>query len=85
MFKRDWIMSLNINNKSTLNSGHNWEDLHIQLRNQQICTSNNHNQIKGGPLESGFCICFIVDLLMQHMFGCEIQLVEAGEHEKQTK
>ena len=32
---------------------------------------NNHKQIKGGLiLQSGFCICFIVDLLMQHKLCC---------------
>ena len=30
-----WTMSSNINNYSTLNNEHNWEDLCIQLRNQQ--------------------------------------------------
>ena len=28
---------------STLNSEHDWEDLYIQLRNQQTCISDNHN------------------------------------------
>lgn len=29
-----------------LNGDHNWEDLwHIQLKNQQTCAFNNHNQI----------------------------------------
>ena len=32
----------------TLNSGHNWEDLCIYLRDQQICTLDNHSQIWGG-------------------------------------
>ena len=27
MFKRNWTTSLNINNYSTLNNEHNWEDL----------------------------------------------------------
>ena len=38
-----WIMSSNINNYSTLNSENNWEDLCIQLRNQQTCTLDDHN------------------------------------------
>ena len=42
---RDWVTSSNINNYHILNSEHNWEDLDIQLRNQETCTSNNHNQI----------------------------------------
>jgi len=46
-FKRDWITSSTtsstINNYSTLNNGHDWEDLCIQIRNQQTCTFDNHN------------------------------------------
>ena len=38
-------MSSNVNNYSTLNSEHNWEDPCIHLRNWQTCTSNNHNYI----------------------------------------
>ena len=33
----------NISNSPTTNNEHNWEDLCIQLRNQQACTSNNPN------------------------------------------
>ena len=32
-----------MNNYSTLNGEHSWEDLHIQLRNQQTRISNNYN------------------------------------------
>jgi hypothetical protein len=35
---------------SILNGEHNWEDLCIQLRNQQICIFVNHNRIMGGPI-----------------------------------
>ena len=42
MFKRDWTMYSNISNYSTLNSEHNWEDLCIEFRNQQTCTSDNY-------------------------------------------
>ena len=31
--KRDWTTPSNINNYSTLNNEHNWEDLCIQSRN----------------------------------------------------
>ena len=37
-------------NYSTLNNEHDSEDLRIQLRNQQTCTSNNHNWIRGGSI-----------------------------------
>ena len=30
-------------NYSTFNSDHHWDDLCIQSRNQQTCTSNNYN------------------------------------------
>jgi hypothetical protein len=33
----------NINDYYTLNSEYNWEDLYINLRNQQTCTSDNLN------------------------------------------
>ena len=63
------------NNYSTLNIEHNWEDLCIMLRNQQTCTSDNHNYIMGGPnFQSSLWTCFIVDLLMQHKF-CSVNLV----------
>jgi hypothetical protein len=35
---------------STLSSEHNREDLYIQLINQQTCTSNKHNFIRGGMI-----------------------------------
>ena len=39
--------------KTTLHSIVNsWEVLCIQLRNQQPCTSDNYNSIKGGPIVS---------------------------------
>jgi hypothetical protein len=42
--KRDWTTPSNINNYSTLNNEHKWEDLCTQLsRNPQACTSHNHN------------------------------------------
>lgn len=31
---------------------HNWEDLCIMLRDQQTCTFNNHNYIKGHPVSN---------------------------------
>jgi hypothetical protein len=39
---------------STLNSKHNCEVLCIQLKNQQTCTSDNHNKIRGGPIFNPF-------------------------------
>ena len=50
VFKRDCTTSSDFINYSTPNSEHNWEDLCIQLRNQQTSTSENHNLIKGGPI-----------------------------------
>ena len=41
-------MSSNINNYSTLSNEHDCEDLHICLRNQQTCTSDKHNYVRGG-------------------------------------
>ena len=35
MFNTDWTTSSNINNYYALNKEHNWEDLCLQLRNQQ--------------------------------------------------
>ena len=43
MFKSEWTTSSNIVNYSTLYSEHSWEDLCIQLKNQQICNSNTYN------------------------------------------
>ena len=39
MFKRDWSMFSHVNNCSTLNNEHNWEDLCIYLRNHQRALS----------------------------------------------
>ena len=58
-------MSSNINNNSILNSGHNWEDLCLQLIYQQTCTSNNQGW---SDFQSNFSTCFNIDLLMQHEF-----------------
>lgn len=44
-YKKDWTTSSNLNNYLTFNREHNGKDLSIQLRNQQTCISNNHNQI----------------------------------------
>ena len=48
MFKRDWTTSWLFVSYSTLENGHKWEDLCIQLRNQQTRSSNNHHEIRGG-------------------------------------
>ena len=64
MFKRDWTTSSNNNNYSTLNSEHNWEDVWIQLRNQQTCTSDNYNLIRGGPIFNPIL----------HMFHCRFAI-----------
>jgi hypothetical protein len=34
------------------NSEHDWEDLCIQLNNQQRCTTDNLNQVMGGPISN---------------------------------
>lgn len=50
--KKDWTKFLDIDNYSILDSEHNWEDMWIQLWNQQTCTSsNNHyNWRKGSSI-----------------------------------
>lgn len=48
MLKRYWTTSLHINEYSTLDNEYNQEDLHIQLRNQETCSSDNYNYDKGG-------------------------------------
>jgi hypothetical protein len=64
-------MSSNIHNYFTLNSEHDWEDLYIQLRNQQTCTSDNHKWIRGRSIFNPvFGRCFSTDLQMQHEFRC---------------
>ena len=51
-------------NYSTLDRERSWEDLCIQLRNQQTYTFDNHNLVRGGPiLNPVFGKCFIVGLL----------------------
>ena len=37
---------------STFDGEHSWEDLHIQLRNQQTCTSDSYNYIRGGSIRN---------------------------------
>ena len=69
--KRDWTTSSIFINYSKLSSEHNWEDLCVQLRNRQTCTSDNHNLIRGGPIFNPvFDDCFIMDLPMQHRLRC---------------
>ena len=36
----------------TITNKQNWQNLCIQTRNQQTCTSNTHNKIKGGPISN---------------------------------
>ena len=43
IFIRYWTKFSNFVTHSKLNSEHNWEDLCIQLRNQQAYTSGDHN------------------------------------------
>ena len=43
-------------NYFTLNSQHDWEDLCIQLRNQQTCTFDNNNEFKGSPILFRFLV-----------------------------
>ena len=50
MFEGDWTMSSTTNNYPTLNNEHNCEDLYTQSRNQQKCTSDNHDYIMGCPI-----------------------------------
>ena len=47
---------------STVNP--NWENLRIQLRNQQTCTSGNHNRFRGGPM-----------LLMLHIRFARVSMI----------
>ena len=64
---RDWIVSSNRLIYSALNGEHTREDLNIQSRTQQTYTSNNRNQTRDtSRFQPGFCLCFIVDLLVQH-------------------
>ena len=59
-----------ITNLHSMNE-HNWEDLCIQLRNQQTCTSMI---TKSSEVPSGFCLCLIVNLLTEHEF-CYVYLI----------
>ena len=47
MFQREWTMSLDsidyLGLFHTLGSEYNWEDLCMQLMNEQTCNYNNHN------------------------------------------
>ena len=56
MFELDWTTSSSFIQYFTLNSElHNWEEVYIQLSNQQTCTSNNHEKINGGPIFNSIC------------------------------
>ena len=52
MLESDHATSSDIDKKnySALNSEHSWEDLCIQLRNQQACTSDNQQWIRVSPI-----------------------------------
>ena len=86
--KRDRAPSLNTHNGSTINNEHTWEDLcNMQLRNQQTCTSDNHNLTMGRPILN------LVSLHTYHrgfanatqVWLCTFQLVEVGVREKATE
>ena len=72
MLKKDWIRTASDLIKfNTLNTGHNWEDLILHSRNQETRTSNNHNEIRGGPIfVSSLADAPSVALLMQHKLRC---------------
>jgi hypothetical protein len=64
-------MSSNINNYySTLSNKNKWEDLCLQVRNPQTCTSDDQNRMRGGPIFNPVCRSFILDLQMQHELCC---------------
>ena len=55
MFEKDWTMSLEFSNHFIFNIEHIWENLYIQLRNQQTCISDNHNpKIRKFNVQSDF-------------------------------
>ena len=56
MFKRDWTTTSSMFDCSTLNNEHKWEALCICSLEQQICTSNDDNQIKHGPIFNSICV-----------------------------
>ena len=62
-----FTMWSNFINYSPLNSEDNWDDLCIQVRNRQTCTSDYQNDMGGGSVFSMvfFVNVFIIDLLMQ--------------------
>jgi hypothetical protein len=64
MFNRIRTAFSTINNFSTLNNENNGATLCIQLRNQQTCTSYNHNEIKERfNFQPNFLqTCFNIDL-----------------------
>ena len=69
MFERDWTTSSKNVNSSTLDGEHNWEDLYIQLRNPETCTSDSAKLGREGE-GVDCCRCFIVNLLIQCAFCC---------------
>ena len=71
MFQRDWTTSSNINNCSTLNSEHNWGtcvfDQETNIHALSIIVVNSKGR---SGFQTGSCMCFIVDLLMQYECCC---------------
>ena len=65
---RYWTRSSNSINYLTLNSEHTWEDLCFYLRNQQTCTSTNHNWIKRAPIFNP------IFMILNHRFAYATQL-----------
>jgi hypothetical protein len=62
MFDRNQTMSSNIDKHSTLNNEHNWDDLCIQFKNKQTCTSSFYDYIMGG-------LIFNLFLFFKFFFG----------------
>ena len=71
MLQRKRGTSSKINKYSTVNNKHNREDLCSYLRNQQTCTSNNHNYIKGGPIFNPF--------FLEEVYGRRTRVLAARE------
>ena len=80
MFTNDWTMSSNIDNSTRSIVNKSWK---VYIYDEEI-NEHSHNQ-RRSDFQPDFCICFIVDMLMQHKGGlCKFNHEEVGEHEKRT-
>ena len=74
-----------MDNNSTFNNTYSWEDICIQLRNKKHALPTITTKLKDAYFSIQFLQTFHRRFANATQVCCVNELVEVGEHEKQTK